>query len=310
MQNIMSFLGTMTEESKTGFNNIEQSHNKQITALKAHLEDSLTLCRDEYREHAKQAAQRCTDLEVEFKKLQTFVSAEQSELKRQVAAKVQAPAPFDIGRQNQSASSKFVARKLFARGWCTFGSEATEGMKTADLIEAGTSLINMLTSEMQSWLQPVEQRFHAPHFRNWQLQINLNEVGPDDAGWQICKVINDRLRSEGTTMNNKSFYLTPDMELWKRQRNGCINRANDVVLRELPPLGSSELCRLASQKSTRWGVSLYTMKLDVHRAFDALRHGVIEAALDRACCPVRLQLAMLRELAHCDISLDFQGSVW
>ena len=69
----------------------------------------------------------------------------------------------------------------------------------------------------------------------------------------------------------------------------------------------TELCRLAAQKSTRWGGSLYTMKLDVHRAFDALRHGVIEAALSSSCCPVRLQLAMLHELAHCDITLNFQG---
>jgi hypothetical protein len=72
----------------------------------------------------------------------------------------------------------------------------------------------------------------------------------------------------------------------------------------------TELCRLAAQKSTRWDTPLFTMKLDVHRAFDALRHGVIHAALERALCPVRLQLAMLRELAHCDITLNFQGSVW
>ena len=72
----------------------------------------------------------------------------------------------------------------------------------------------------------------------------------------------------------------------------------------------TELRRLAAQKSTRWGVSLYSMKLDVHRAFDALRHGVILAALERSSCPVRLQLAMLRELAHFDITLNFQGSVW
>jgi len=243
LKKMMSFLGTMRDEQKTGFSNMEQSHNSQITALKTHLEDSLTLCRDEYREHARHAAQRCTDLEAEFKKLQTSVSAEQTELKKQVTAKVQASAFADFGRQAQSSSSKFVARKMFARGWCTFGCEATEGVKSAELIAAGSALIDMLTSEMQSWVMEPAKRFHAPHFRNRQLQINLNEVGPEDAGWQICRVINDRLKNEGSTLNGKSFYLTPDMELWKRQRNGCINRANEVILRDLPPLSNSELIK-------------------------------------------------------------------
>jgi len=243
MQQTMSFLGSSREESKTSFSNMEQSHNKQITALKTHLEDSLTLCRDEYRSHAQQAEKRCSELEIEFKKLKTFVLDEQSELKKQVTATVQAPAAFDFGKQKPSTSSRFVDRKVFARGWCTFGCKATEGMKTAELIAAGKSLINMLTSEMQSWVETPDKRFHAPHFRNRQLQINLNEVRPDDAGWQICKVVNDRLKSNGTNLNNKSFYLTPDMELWKRQRNGCLNRASEVILRDLPPLGNSELIK-------------------------------------------------------------------
>ena len=75
-------------------------------------------------------------------------------------------------------------------------------------------------------------------------------------------------------------------------------------------LDISEFCRMAVQKSVRWEVPLYIMKLDVHRAFDALRHGVIHDALINCQCTVRLQLALLRELAHCDITLKFQGVVW
>jgi hypothetical protein len=245
MEQMMQFLGTMREEQKSGFNNMESSHNKQMNAMHTHLEDGLTMCRNEYREHARHASDRCTELETEFKKLQTLVAAAHTEIKKQAAAVVAAPAPSAFGYQAQTAtaSSKFVARKIFARGWCTFGCEATEGMKTADLVAAGTSLMSILSSEMQSWVMDVDNRFHAPHFRNRQLQINLNEAGPEDAGWQICRVMNDHLRNEGTTINNKTFYLTPDMELWKRQRNGCLNRASEVILRDLPPLDNSELIK-------------------------------------------------------------------
>jgi len=72
----------------------------------------------------------------------------------------------------------------------------------------------------------------------------------------------------------------------------------------------SELCRMVMQKSTRWGISLYIMRLDIHRAFDALRHSVIHDALIACECPSRLQFALLRDLSHCDISLNFQGTTW
>jgi hypothetical protein len=244
LQQLMSFMTEFRDETRNGFVNMEKSHSNEMFALKTHFEDSLTLCRDEYRGHADQSEKRCSALEVEFRKLQTMVSTEHSEIKKQVASNEKATAALDTGRSFQTpSSSKFVARKIFARGWCNYGCESTEGMKTADLLVAGESLYQMLPSEMQSWMEPQGKRYHAPHYRNRQLQINLNDTGPDDAGWQICRIINDRLKNEGTTLNNKSFYLTPDMELWKRQRNGCLNRANDAILRELAPLASSELIK-------------------------------------------------------------------
>jgi hypothetical protein len=69
----------------------------------------------------------------------------------------------------------------------------------------------------------------------------------------------------------------------------------------------SEFVRLALQKSSQWGIDLYVLKLDVFRAFDAMRHDTILGSLIDCQCPVKLQHAVMCELAHGTISLKFQG---
>ena len=62
----------------------------------------------------------------------------------------------------------------------------------------------------------------------------------------------------------------------------------------------SELTRLALQKAVQWNVPLYALKLDVHRAFDAMKHDVILQSLVGDGCP----------LSHTQISIKFQGHFW
>ena len=72
----------------------------------------------------------------------------------------------------------------------------------------------------------------------------------------------------------------------------------------------SELTRLALQKAVQWNVPLYALKLDVHRAFDAMKHDVILQSLVGDGCPLRLQHAIMVELSHTQISIKFQGHLW
>ena len=69
----------------------------------------------------------------------------------------------------------------------------------------------------------------------------------------------------------------------------------------------AEFVRLAVQKSKLWGNKLFTLKADVHRAFDAMFHDVILDSLVFADCPVRLQHAVMLELHACSANLSFQG---
>jgi hypothetical protein len=72
----------------------------------------------------------------------------------------------------------------------------------------------------------------------------------------------------------------------------------------------SEFVRLALQKSSQWGIDLFVLKLDVFKAFDTMRHDTILESLIDCQCPVKLQHAVMCELAHGTIALKFQGESW
>jgi hypothetical protein len=72
----------------------------------------------------------------------------------------------------------------------------------------------------------------------------------------------------------------------------------------------SESVRQAVQKAACWGTDLYILKADVFRAFDSMAHSAILESMVESKVPVRLQHATLQELAHCTVSLLFQGNEW
>lgn len=254
LSEVMSFLAEMRGESSSAIAGTQQSIvslkqtvDRQIDVLRTHIDDGLQLCRDEYRASAKHSDDKFAALEKEFRLLQTPTAADSAEIKM---VKASSSSAHQLQTSSVSSSSSvfvartvFVARKIFARGWCSFGCEATEGLKMAVLLDAGNAMVQMLSSEMIGWIEQPPRRYHAPHFLNRQLQIYLNDSGPQDAGWRICQVINDRLRNESTTLGGKSFYLTPDMEPWKRARKGTLKRAHDLILKDLPPLDGSILTK-------------------------------------------------------------------
>jgi ribonuclease HI len=76
------------------------------------------------------------------------------------------------------------------------------------------------------------------------------------------------------------------------------------------PAELAEFVRMACSKCSRWDLGFYVLKLDIHRAFDNMRHSGIQSSLSRASCPKRLQLAIMREFWRNRVSLRFQGEVF
>ena len=72
----------------------------------------------------------------------------------------------------------------------------------------------------------------------------------------------------------------------------------------------AEAVRLALQKKTAFGGSIFVFKGDVSRAFDNIDHDELCAALDEAGAPPQYAHAVMSEWSHVCLDLQFQGHVW
>ncbi len=70
----------------------------------------------------------------------------------------------------------------------------------------------------------------------------------------------------------------------------------------------SETARLLLKKSTAWGLPFYCLKADVSRAFDNIRHDVLESVLQRDLVPNKLVLCIMREFSLTDMRVQFQDT--
>jgi hypothetical protein len=152
------------------------------------------------------------------------------------------PQPFyyDISNDRSRASSDsgegpFICRKIFVRGWTEFGDDDSKGELAEVLKGVGQSLVARLPSELSSYLEVPDQRFWDPRYRNRQLTINLHMSAPENAGFKIMSYLNDSFKSNPVLVLNKPIYITRDMELWQKQRNGALVRSKKAILPYLLP---------------------------------------------------------------------------
>ena len=71
-----------------------------------------------------------------------------------------------------------------------------------------------------------------------------------------------------------------------------------------------DACRNAISKAVAWGVDGYMLRADVKRAFDHMRHSVIDEALRSSNTPPAIRHAIQLELAEHTMDLHYQGLVW
>jgi hypothetical protein len=217
------------EDQKAAFDRQFQDMNKRDDELADRIEVGLKQVRDSLGEEMKGEAR---SLRSELEKAMAESVRKHASLP---TAQFNIPPPQQqhhfAAAATTGAMGRFVARKLFLRGFCQFGEEQTLGLKSFDLKHVGLGLVAKLEDDMKPWLEQGDRMFHAPHFKNRQLQVNIAEHAPSDAAWLICKFLNGIIRETGLTVAAKPIYLTPDMEAWKRRRNGAVHRSQETIMK-------------------------------------------------------------------------------
>ena len=141
------------------------------------------------------------------------------------------PAPLRSRLASAPADMRFVSRKVFIRGWCSFGEETTSGLSQVQALRVANDLINSLSSSMQSMLEVGDRRCVAPFFKNRQITVNISAEAPHDSAYSISRALNELITSQSLHIGGKPLYCTPDAEQRKKQRNGSVFKASEVLLR-------------------------------------------------------------------------------
>ena len=131
-------------------------------------------------------------------------------------------------------SLKFIPRKIFLKGWCEFGKDSEQGLSSANALKLGVKITSMLDAGLLCHLHAdMPRRFSAPFLKNRQLTIFLRDDCPDTAAWDVTSALNTLISDNGYNVSGRKVYATPDRELWKKQRNGQLAKANGVLQQEM-----------------------------------------------------------------------------
>jgi hypothetical protein len=145
------------------------------------------------------------------------------------------PRPVDIRALVPPMTSlKFIPRTIFLKGWCEFGKDSEQGLSSANALKLGVKITSMLDPGLLCHLHAdMPRRFSAPFFKNLQLTIFLRDDCPDTAAWDVTSALNILISDNGYNVAGRKVYATPDTELWKKQRNGQLAKANGVLQQEM-----------------------------------------------------------------------------
>ena len=136
-------------------------------------------------------------------------------------------------------SARFVARKVFIKGFCEFGKDATDGISTEEAGLVGAAMVNLLPSSLKATVE----RILAPYFKNRQITLILREDSAPETAWEMVQNLNEVIKSGGHNVGGRPIYAVADAEKWKKDRNAALAKAHRTLVDEYT-LQKGDRCHL------------------------------------------------------------------
>jgi hypothetical protein len=223
-------------------NNKLDPQNLSVTTAAAELQErlevGLQLNKDEMKEDMRKHMTT-----VESANEQRFL-AMKKELKDYVDSCGPKPASSKPNPANQSFAApseprfravepegRFFAKRIFLKGWCRFGREATEGLTEQDAINMCSKIVALLPVGSRSLLEL--DRVQAPYFRNRQVTIQIIEAAADNAAYMLSQEINQIIKTNNIHVSSRPVYSVGNSAQWKKTRNAALAKASSAVENEL-----------------------------------------------------------------------------
>lgn len=122
------------------------------------------------------------------------------------------------------ALAPFVPRKIFLKGWCPFGKEASHGLNKADAKEIADRCLALLPQSLKDLLD-LREGVVAPFHRNRQLSFSFVPGVDAAAAYHLSRTWNENLRSRQVTVRALDVYVVCDAPMWKKEMRSCMARA-------------------------------------------------------------------------------------
>ena len=140
-------------------------------------------------------------------------------------------APSEPRFKAAEPEGRFVARRIFLKGWCHYGREAAEGLKEQDSVNMCMKILNLLPVGSRSLVDL--DRVQAPFFRNRQVTIQIQERAADNTAYMLSQEINEIIKSNNIHVSIRPVYAVGDSPQWKKARNAAVAKARSAVESEL-----------------------------------------------------------------------------
>jgi len=207
-------------------NNATAARQDQVFAsLKHDFESSLSLCRDDLRDGLTSVGNKPGALDARVTgmhdALEARVTGMRSELVLEVTKNLEAdlakksqvfaappPLPMSSGGASSSSASRepaWVAKKLFIKGWCSFGESNSE-VDSATAEGIGNHVVQKIPEKFKNVIDKVS----APYFKNRQATIFLKEPVAPQMAWELCSAIRSAIEQHGLNFKVRKLICAMD----------------------------------------------------------------------------------------------------
>jgi hypothetical protein len=127
---------------------------------------------------------------------------------------------------------RFVASRIFLRGWCDFGAETSHGISKEQAKSLVDRIWRHLDRETYAYFAEPPRHFYTARFRSSQIVLALRDnIKAGDAEW-LAGQLNETLKAKSVVHDGRAVFAVAEKELWKRLRNAAVIKASKVIYNE------------------------------------------------------------------------------
>jgi exonuclease VII large subunit len=216
MQRLHETLTKQHDETKQELQSLQMKHDELATVLTGRVEAiEARLAKYESLEQG---------FDDRFKTMQATLKQQLLEELRGSKGDILRPPAVQPGER-----PRFIAARIFLRGFCDFGAEATQGISKAQAKTIVDGLFSHLDRSITAYFPASPRHYYTARFRSSQIVLTLRDTVQQGDAEYVTEQLNEAIRAHHMAYLGRSLFAVAEKELWKRIRNAALIKAANVI---------------------------------------------------------------------------------